>query len=436
MHLASHAALLALLSTSTGAGDWPGWRGPHGSGLAPGSPPVAWSETENVRWKVALPGKGLASPIVWGDRVFVPAAVATGKTFEGTPAGTTRRNAPEVYQPIREQELLFLCLDRATGKELWRKSLLTVMPHQTTHPDASYATPTPATDGERVYVSYGSSGVFALSLAGEVAWHVDLGDLLIQDEFGEGSSPVLVGELLVLLWDHEGDSFLVALDKQTGAERWRTPRPKGTSWTTPVVVRAGGRDTLVVGGARTLAYDAASGKELWSYGPADAGGGMAMASPAAEEELVLVAVGGRTGGDVHALLADPGVAPDEPVEPLWTRSAAVPGVPSLLAHAGKLYFLKGNSGQLSAIDLATGAIEYGPERLQGVADVYASPVAADGRLYVAGRDGTVEVLSMLPEIETLAVNVLEDAFDASPAIAGDELFLRGRAHLYCIAEKP
>ena len=433
---------LALLSPSepAGTGDWAGWRGPNGSGAGSGSPPTAWAEDENVRWKAALPGKGLASPIVWGNHVFVTSAVPTGKKLEGKPAARTeemdKMDKEEGLLPIEEQEFVVLAFDRGTGKELWRKNVARAMPHQTTHPDGSYAAPTPVTDGERVYASFGSFGVYALTFAGELVWQVDLGDLMIDKEFGEGSSPVLCGDLFVLNWDHEGDSFLVALDKASGKERWRTPRPKGTSWSTPLVVKAGDQDEIVVGGARTIGYDAKTGRELWSFGPADKGGGGMMSSPVAIDELVLVSTGGRRGGEIRALVALPEAEAGEPAEPLWTLSSTdVPGIPSLLSYEGKLYFLKGNSGLLSALDPGSGEIEYGPERLEGLADVYASPVAASGRIYVAGRDGTVTVLSALPKIETLSVNQLEDAFDASPALAGDELFLRGRANLYCIAEK-
>ena len=432
---------LALLSNpiDAGAGDWAGWRGPAASGAASGSPPVEWSEEKNVRWKAALPGKGLASPIVWGTRVFVCSAVPTGKKLEGPPPNAaTRRSQPEAYRQIEEQEFVVLCFERASGKELWRKVVNKAMPHQTTHPDGSYASPTPVTDGTHVFASFGSFGLYALTFAGEIAWQVDLGDLLIDNEFGEGSSPVLHGELLILNWDHEGDSFLVALDKASGKERWRTPRPKGTSWSTPLVVRAGQSDEIVVAGARTIAYDAATGKELWSFGQRENGGGGLMSSPVAFDELVLCAVGGsRRGNEIRALVALPPEESSEfepgAAEPLWRKTVDVPGIPSMLSYDHKLYFLKGNSGMLSALDPSTGELVYGPERLKGVADVYASPVAAGGRLYVAGRDGTVEVLSALPKIETLAVNRLEDAFDASPAIAGDELYLRGNANLYCIA---
>jgi len=430
-------SLLPQTSASATPGDaWPGWRGPNAGGVAQGSPPLTWSEKENVRWKTPIPGKGLSCPVIWGERVFLTSAVPTGKAFEGTPAGTTRRSPPEVYAPIEEQEFVVLALERKSGAVQWKKSVLTAMPHQTTHPDGSYASPTPVTDGTHLFVSFGSYGVYALTLAGEVVWQKDLGDLLIEEEFGEGSSPVLAGELLVLNWDHEGDSFLLALDKATGAERWRTPRPKGTSWTTPLVVRAGDALEIVVAGVRTIAYDAASGRELWSYGPADKGGGMLMSSPVQSDELVLCSGGGRAG-EVRGLVALPAADAGPDAEPLlWSTRTAAPGIPSPIVYEGVLYFLEGNSGILDGLDPTSGERRYGPERLKEVADVYASPVAAGGHLYVAGREGKVEVLATRPKLETVAVNTLEDGFDSSPAIAGDELFLRGRASLYCIAKQP
>ncbi len=436
MSLALFAAVLLSSGSSDGAGNWSGWRGPAASG----SPPVEWSETENVRWKVPLPGKGLACPIVWGSHVFIATAVPTGKKLAAAPAGT-----PPGREPLEEQEFVVLAFDRSSGQELWKRSLGKAMPHQGTHPVNSYATPTPVTDGERVYVSFGSFGIHALGFDGATAWQVDLGDLRIDEEFGAGSSPVLHGDLLVLNWDHEGDSFLVALDKKTGKERWRTPRPKGSSWSTPIVVRAGSAerghtDEIVVAGLRTIAYDAASGKELWSSGKRAVAGGGLKSSPVAFDELVLLCMGGRGGGEIGALVALPPeecaeLEPGE-VEPLWRKKGPAPGIASMLSYDHKLYFLSGNGGMLCVLDPNTGGVLYGPERLKGVVDAFASPVAASGRLYVVGRDGTIEVLSVLPKIETLAVNKLEDQFDASPAIAGDELFLRGHANLYCIADPP
>jgi len=468
------ALLFALNASDPSAtsDSWPGWRGADGSGVAGGSPPVEWSEDEHVRWKAALPGKGLSSPIVWENSVFVTTAVGTGKKVDpppqaegerggGPPRGDGERGGPPRGEgeggrpprgegqpqdgdrgpgrggpgraPIEEQDFLVLAFERASGKELWRKKLATAMPHQGTHPDGSYASPTPVTDGKALFVSFGSFGIFALSLTGDVLWQVDLGDMQIQNGFGEGSSPVLWGELVIVTWDHEGDSFVVALDKASGKERWRTPRPRGTSWTTPLLVRAKNGTELVVGGTRTVAYDPATGKELWHQGEASGRGG-AIASPVAIDELVIYATGGRGGGEARGLVAEAAAATDEPAEPLWSLRLDGPHVPSPLAYEGKVYLLKQDSGMLSVLDPVAGKLDYGPERLEGVADVYASLVAAKGHLYVAGRDGTVEVLSTWPKIETLAVNKLDDGFDASPAIAGDELFLRGKTSLYCIAK--
>jgi outer membrane protein assembly factor BamB len=434
------SAIVPLLTTflsTSGSDEWPGWRGPHGSGVADGSPPIEWSESKNVRWKTPIPGRGLACPIVWGDRVYLTTAVGTGKKVDAPPpkdedqrGGRGPRGAPA---PIEEQDFVVLALERKSGAIVWQKKVATAMPHEGTHPDGTYASPTPTTDGERVYASFGSYGIYALTMAGELAWTTDLGDMKVYNSFGEGSSPVLCGDLLLVNWDHEGDSFLVALDKATGKERWRAARPQGTSWTTPLVVAAGDQLEIVVAGPRTVAYDVATGKELWHQGDVQPGG--LIASPVALDELVLLTIGSRGGGEIRAVVAPaPADATKEGEPALWTKRADVPHVSSPLAYEGRVYFLKQNSGLISVLDATSGELVYGPERLEKVSDVYASPVAASGRLYIAGRDGTVEVLGAWP-VETIGVNSLDDPIDASPAIAGDELFLRGRGNLYCIAEK-
>jgi outer membrane protein assembly factor BamB len=196
-----------------------------------------------------------------------------------------------------------------------------------------------------------------------------------------------------------------------------------------------GKPELVVAGPRVSAYDPATGKELWGHGEAGGRNG-AIAGPVALDGLVVYAMGGRGGGEARAMLA--GAPQEKDAEEdeglLWSARIDAPHVPSPLAYDGKVYLLKQDSGILSVLDPSTGELSYGPERLDGVADVYASPIIAGQKLYVAGRDGTVEVLSTGEEIATLAVNRLEDGFDASPAVAGNELFLRGRANLYCIAQ--
>lgn len=435
-------ALIALVPFPTGSDDWPAWRGPQGNGIARGNPPIEFAEDHNLRWKTPIPGKGLGVPVVWGDRVYVTTAVGTGKVVEVEPeAGDStgregrrpggRDRGSGGPMKLEEQDFVVLALDRATGKVVWEKKVVSAMPHEGTHPDGSFASPSPVFDGETLYAPFGSFGIFALSRDGEVRWQRDLGDMSIRNGFGEGSSPVLVGDLLILNWDHEGDSFLVGLDRKTGQERWRTARPSGTNWSSPIVVHTEGKDVVVVAGSATIGYDPATGKELWR----NEGGGGAIASPIAIDELVVWVSGGRRGGQLRALVALPEKAEAE--EPLlWSIDASVPGIPSPLCYDGRIYFLKDNNGLLSVLDPVSGEVTYGPERLDAVSDVYASLVAASGHLYVAGRDGTVEVLSMGSEIGTVAVNHLEDRFDASPAVAGDELFLRGHENLYCLAAQP
>jgi outer membrane protein assembly factor BamB len=451
-------SLICLSLPSSGNDSWPGWRGPAGSGVASGAPPIEWSASENVRWKTPIPGRGLSSPVICEGLVFVTTAVGTGnkKEVEPTEAGGGERGRGEGGEgrrgdgppdgngrgpggfgrgaPLEEQDFLVLALDRKTGGVKWETKLGRHMPHQGTHRDGSYASPTPVTDGERLYVSFGSYGIHALTLDGKVAWSVDLGDMDINNAFGEGSSPILWGDLLILNWDHEGDSFLVALEKASGKERWRTPRPRGTNWSSPVLVKAGGAEQVLVAGPITVAYDPKSGKELWREGDAPEGrGGGAIATPVVLDGLVVWATGGRRGGEARAWVAE---APEKgaSVEPLWKVTVDGPHVPSPLAFEGKVYMLKQDSGILSVLDPASGKVEYGPERLDGVADVYASLIAANGHLYVAGRDGTVEVLATKPELVTVAVNELGEGIDATPSIAGDELYLRGLEHLYCIAK--
>lgn len=416
------ALLCSLPSPIPGADDWNGWRGPHGDGTAEGSPPIEWSEQKNVRWRAALPGAGLSSPIVWDRQVFVTTAVPTGKKK----AGEVNATFPRPFE-LEEQEFLVLAFARADGAELWRKRVHLAMPHEPTHPTNTYATPTPATDGTRVYCSFGSYGVYALTLAGELVWQVDLGDLNNHGH-GEGSSPLLFGDSVIVQWAHWGKSFVVALDAASGKERWRTPLPEGNNCSTPLVVQVGGADQLVIAGRRVLGCDPRTGRVLWSFGEDEGGGNTSMASAVALGELVLVPSVDR--GDLRALVALPD---GEPAEMLWsTRSSD--NIPSPLALGQRVYYLKGDSGQLTVLDSLSGAVEYGPERLQGVSEAWASPVLADGRMYVVGRDGRVEVLALAPEVRSLAVNALEDAFDASPAVAGDELYLRGKQRLYCLAE--
>ena len=408
---------------------WPQWRGPLGTGVAPAAdPPIRWSETQNLRWKVPIPGTGHASPVVWGDRIYLLTAIPLAS--DGGPAAPDERRTA-VPGPVR---FVVMALDRGTGSTLWQRTALEAVPHEGTHRDGTWASASAVTDGRRVFAHFGSRGLFAYTVDGEKLWQTDLGDMTTRRGFGEGASPALHGETLVVNWDHEGDSFIVALDAASGRELWRRERDEVTSWSTPLVVEVDGRPQVVVAATgRTRGYDLASGDTVWEAA------GMTtntVPSPVSDDGMVYVTSGFRgnalqairlagargdlTGGDSVA----------------WSYDRDTPYVPSPVLHDGILYMLKHNSGILTALDAATGEVLYGPERIPGIDNAYASPVAAGDRIYVTGREGTTVVLKAGRELRVVAENHLDDGFDASPAVVENDLLLRGRGHLYCLTESP
>ena len=211
------------------AHNWPHWRGPNANGLVEDSnPPLEWSESENIRWKVKLPGLlGHATPIVWGDKIFVQTAVKTDKTVDAPQTGNRRPPMPNVLQ------FKVLALNRKTGNTVWEKTVQEAAPHEGIHQTASYASTSGITDGEHLYAFFGSWGIYCFDFDGNLKWGKDLGDQKIAGSFGEGSAPALHGNTLIIKWDHQGDSFIVAMDKRTGEELWRKDRPERTTWTTP-----------------------------------------------------------------------------------------------------------------------------------------------------------------------------------------------------------
>lgn len=423
----------ALAANNLEESHWPQWRGPRGDGVAPqGDPPVTWSETANVRYKVEIPGRGHASPVVWGDRIYLLTAIdaeAPAAPAAGAPPARERGVAAD-----HDLRFAVLALDRANGKTVWERTVLKARPHEGTHTDGTWASASAITDGERVWAFFGSRGIYCLkSSDGEVLWQRDLGDMQTRMGFGEGATPVLAGDTLVINWDHEGESFIVALDAKTGAERWRAPRQEPTSWSTPHVVEVGGQRQVVVNATgKVRAYDLATGKVVWEVGGMTAN---AIPTPVSANGLLFVTSGFR--GNALKAIRLTGARGDLTGTPavVWSHDRDTPYVPSPLLYNGVLYFLKSNTSVLSALDAATGKVHYGPARIEGIEGVYASPVGAAGRIYIAGRNGATAVLAAGPELKVLATNRLDDGFEASPAIAGREIYLRGRRHLYAIAEE-
>ena len=261
--IASFVLVGALLALGAGAESvdpdhqWPRWRGPLDSGLAPhASPPLTWSDDHNVRFKIRVRGNGNSSPIVWGDLVFLTTAIPSGDADSEPPAGEAelpewRRNMGTSND--QDMQFTLLALDRKTGMPAWHSSERTSRPHEGTHRDGTWAAASPVTDGEQVCAHYGSNGTACYSMDGKLLWHKDLGDMETRNAFGEGASPALHGNSLVINWDHEGPSFIVALDKRSGEEQWRVARDEPTSWSTPIVVEQDGKSLVIVSATDKIA---------------------------------------------------------------------------------------------------------------------------------------------------------------------------------------
>ena len=421
---------------------WPRWRGPLDNGVSPtGDPPIEWSETENVRWKVPIPGKGSASPIVWADRIFVTSAIDTGEADTGeadesdapveqpVPRGRRRRGPPGVSTSNVFSYDVF-ALRRSDGEILWRQTARREKPHEGRHPTGTFASNSAVTDGERLYAYFGSRGLYAYDFDGKLLWEKDLGDMRTRLTFGEGSSPALWGDTLVLIWDHEGNSFIVALDKNTGQELWRVDRQEQTSWTTPLILDTGdGVQVVTTATRQTRSYDLETGKLLWA-----ARGVTMNAIPTPVEAAGIVYVtSGFMGNALRAYrLSDALASGPDGATPIWEYDQDTPYVPSPLLYDGRLYFLKSNNAVLSVLDAETGEAVYTRQRVEGLTNVYSSLVGASGRVYITDRKGHTVVVKSGDEYEVLASNTLDDAFDASAAIVDNEIYLRG-ANLYCIA---
>ena len=411
---------------------WPQWRGPLGTGVAPhADPPVHWSETKNIRWKKALPGKAHSTPVIWGNQIFITTAVPFGEAHKARYSGVP--GAHDEFPITHRHKFLVMALDRGDGTILWQRTMREELPHAGGHYTASLASSSPVTDGEYLVAYFGSWGLYCLDLNGHPKWQKSFGRMHTLHGHGEGSSPALYRDTLIVNWDHEGKSFLVAFDLRTGDERWKVGRDGGTSWTTPIVVEHGGKPQVIVSGSkRVRSYDLATGSILWECSGMSvenvvaspvAGHGMVYAGCSYDKQTLLAIALSGAKGDITGTR-----------QVIWRRTRRTPYVPSLLLYGESLYFHSHFQGILNRVSAHTGDDQPGALRLSGIGNVFASPVAAAGRIYITDRDGTTLVLSHENPPKVLAINRLNDSFSASPAIAGGELYLRGQ-NLYCIAEE-
>lgn len=400
------------------------------TGVSPtGDPPIEWSEQKNVRWKVEIPGRGSATPVVWEDRIYVLTAVPVGKQRSQEEVSWSKNRGVEAPT---HHEFVVLALSREDGSVVWRQTSRTEIPHEGKQQNNSYASASPITDGEHVIASFGSRGLYCYDMDGNLQWEKDLGNMRTRFSYGEGASPALAGDTIVLTWDHLGQSFIVALDKNTGKELWRSSRDEITTWATPLIVEHGGKQQVITTGTNKVrSYDLTTGEIVWE----SPGLTMNAIPTPVESGGVVYVTSGYQGNAAWAIrLSDAKGVIEGTSAVVWEHHRDTPYVPSPLLYGDNLYMIKSNSGILTNLNTHTGQSHYGPLRLKGISRIYASPVGAAGRVYIVGRDGNALVVEDSTEYRVLASNRLDDGFDASPAIVDNEIYLRGYRYLYRISE--
>ena len=381
---------------------WARWRGPSGQGLVSGTGyPDTWSATQNVLWKVRVAGNGNSSPIVWRDRIFLTTAQQGGS------------------------RLSLLAFRRADGVQLW-EGVLPPGRSGSAHFKNGYASATPATDGERVYVSFGSRGLFAFDLEGKLVWQRDLGR--IDNYHGPAGSPLLYKDRVIVYQDHDAGAFIAAFDARTGQQIWRTARQASVGWGTPIAVRVGDHDEIIVNGqSRVLAYDPMTGRELWRC---DGSSYEVIPTPVVGYGLIFCA-SGRVG---PTLAIRPGGQGDVTRSHLaWSTPRGSPFVPSPILYGDHLYTVNDMASIVTSFEATSGRVMWqgrlGVAQREGFS---ASPVAVDGKVFFTNDDGETFVLRAGPTFQLMHVNNIGERTLASPALVDGRWYIRTDQHLFAI----
>jgi outer membrane protein assembly factor BamB len=432
---------VAVFGSSIGASaagsNWSQWRGTDGTGVSTETNlPIEWSSDKNILWKVPINGRGHSSPIVWENRIFltsdlegeiVPGAKAVQHKFDGKDFVH-----PDSVGADRKHTFVVVCIDRSTGKVLWEKTAYTGTVFDDRHRKGSYASPTPATDGKLVFAYFGSEGIYCFDFSGKLVWQATPGKVPNLG-MGPGTSPVLFENTVILQCDEENgeNSFIVALDKKTGREVWRTPRKVQASWSTPLIVRTAARAELVTSGNEfIISYDPKTGKELWRTKGHESN---AIGSPLAGHGMVFVYAGfplkrtlAITLGASGDLTGSKNIA--------WQYDKGTAYVPSSILYGDYLYLMS-DRGLLTCLDARTGKLVYEGGRVPIPATFTASPIAFDGKLLLTSEDGDTFIISAGPKHEVIATSSISEPVFASPAVSDGMIFIRGEKNLYCIGAR-
>jgi outer membrane protein assembly factor BamB len=427
------AIVVAACSGVASADNWPQWRGPAGTGASVETGlPRTWSDTSNVAWRTRLGGVGVSSPIVWGDSVFVTSQVGTGVSRQGPRLGQGGSASPaerSLASGAATGRITFVveALHRQTGQRLWRFDLAADGTLPSVHDKHNLASPSPVTDGERVYAVFGSGQVVALDMTGKQVWARSLGKEIAPFEinWGAGSSPIVHNGSLFLVCYYDSASYLLSLDARTGQQRWKVDRPRGTtSYTTPVIVPvASGHELVVNASTGVEAFDAASGRALWHFAEPNE-----FPIPVAmhHDGVIYLSRGYRSGP--YAAIRPGGRGDISKTHVIWRVPTGAPYISSLVYYDGLLY-MAGDVGVITAVDAKTGEAVW-RQRTSGI--FTASPVAADGKIFFASESGETIVMRAGRTAEILARNTIEGRVLASPAIAGARIFLRTDDHMIAI----
>ena len=411
--------------------NWHQWRGPDASGVSKtATPPLKWSESKNIKWKVPVEGRGSSTPIVWENRVFILTAINTGKVDPKLP---TPEDQPKrvfgIKYPNTEYEFVVLCFDRETGKVLWRKTATKRIPHEGHHGDNDFASASPTTDGRRLYCWFGSQGLFCYDLDGNKLWDRDLGKAYVGASLGEGCSPVVYQDKVVIVRDHSRQSTIEVLDAKTGRTKWKKYRDEPNAWATPYVLTHSGKVQVITAASnRVRSYDLNDGTIIWQCRGLT---GNVTPCPVVQGDFVYC-MSGYEGYSILALpLTELGdISGSDKIA--WRKRRGTPYVPSPVLYEGTLFYTQSNQAILTGVDCKSGKTVLERTRLPGISNIYSSPVGADGRIYFTGRNGTTLVIKRATKLEVLATNKLDERIDSSPALAGNQLFLRGAKSIYCI----
>jgi outer membrane protein assembly factor BamB len=425
----------AIAAASGKGSNWPQWRGPYSQGVSDDKGlPTEWSDTKNIAWKTPIAGSGHSSPIVWGNRIFLTTSIE-GPVVPGHQAykhilGGREFKHPDWAGSDHSYAFKVICVDANKGKLLWEQTAYDGPVFDHRHRRNTYASPTPVTDGKYVYAWFGSEGLYCYDFSGKLVWKQSLGGIP-QLGMGPGSSPVLYENLVIVTADQDGGdtSYIVALDKKTGAQAWKVPRNNHASWATPVLIKTARRTELVVSGSEWIvSYDPATGKELWKCKGVES---HAIPTPVVMGDIAVLSAGSQAKRALAVRVGGAGDITDSP-NILWKYQKGTAYVPSPILYGDYVYLMT-DAGLLTCIDVKTGEVKYEGGRPPVPAKFMASPVAFDGKILMTSEDGDTFVLKAGPAYEVLRTNTLGEPIYASPAIANGKIYIRGERHLYCIS---